>query len=173
MEEDIEILKGVNAGVLYFAKDKEYERYAQAIENIIQAYKDQKCKADIQDVTIKNMQDFMEQLEKELEPIRELNIPVKTVVAELNRLEDLEDDREQLKLTIKELEKENEFWKEYKEKLDKLDTKDFIFKHELENYIPKSVIREKIEELEGMIPNQYVHIDYTKKMLKELLGDEQ
>ena len=35
MEEDIEILKGVNAGVLCFAKVKECERYAQAIENIL------------------------------------------------------------------------------------------------------------------------------------------
>lgn len=35
MEEDIKILKGINAGVLCFAKVKECERYAQAIENIL------------------------------------------------------------------------------------------------------------------------------------------
>lgn len=70
---------------------------------------------------LNNILNRLEQLEEELEPIRELGIPVKTVVAELNRLEDLEDDREQMQQIINELRKDS---------------------------IPKSVIREKIEELE-------------------------
>ena len=86
---------------------------------------------------------------------------------------------------IEELEKENKFWKEYKEKLDKLDTKDFIFKHELENYIPKSVIREKIEEYKkyGLKRNvgsfidmsTYKAITYEEaldELKEELLGEE-
>ena len=74
---------------------------------------------------------------------------------------------------LEQLEKENEFWKEYKEKLDKLDTEDFIFKHELENYIPKSVIKKKIEELEKQdtmtLYGNYIR-DGKKSVLKELLG---
>lgn len=35
IEESIEILSGINAGMLYFAKDEEYELYAQAIKNIL------------------------------------------------------------------------------------------------------------------------------------------
>ena len=71
---------------------------------------------------------------------------------------------------IRQLEKENEFWKEYKEKLDKLDTEDFIFKHELENHIPKSVIREKIEELEANKNMNIMARSSQIDILKELLG---
>jgi hypothetical protein len=76
---------------------------------------------------------------------------------------------------LEQLEKENEFWKEYKEKLDKLDTKDFIFKHELENYIPKSVIREKIEELEKLekgfnFTGLITECETKIEVLNELLG---
>lgn len=42
--------------------------------------------------------------QKELEPIKKLNIPVETLVSEFNRLEDLEDNTEMLK---SELEKKN------------------------------------------------------------------
>lgn len=68
MEEDIEYLKILTKPPLREEWDFAYKldkKTAQAIENLIAAYKEQKCKADIQDVTIKNMKDFMEQLEKE------------------------------------------------------------------------------------------------------------
>lgn len=109
---------------------------------------------------------LIEKQNKELEPIRELNIPLKTVVAELNRLEDLEDDREEMQLIINELRKDS---------------------------IPKSVIREEIEKLERdtekirekkKAANDYdrskarmqaylTKTNEIKKRLKELLGDEQ
>lgn len=107
-----------------------------------------------------------EQLEKELEPIRELGIPVETLVAEFNRLEDIEDDREQMQLIINELRKDS---------------------------IPKSAIREEIEKLERdeekirekkKYANDYdrskarmqaylTKTNEIKKRLEELLGDEQ
>lgn len=47
---------------------------------------------------------IIEKQQKELEPIKNLNIPVETLVSEFNRLEDLEDNTEMLK---SELEKKN------------------------------------------------------------------
>ena len=95
---------------------------------------------------------LIEKQNKELEPIRELGIPVKTVVAEFNRLEDIEDDREQMQLIINELKKDS---------------------------IPKSVIREKIEELNKLLTGNFVkgsvrsQTVMTKMYLEELLGEEQ
>lgn len=74
MEEDIRLIENAIFKIEVDNCDNKYcddnecwlsENQVKAIENIIQAYKEQKCKADIQDATIKNMQDFMEQLEKE------------------------------------------------------------------------------------------------------------
>ena len=92
-----------------------------------------------------------------------------------------------------ELEKELEFYKNYIEKLDNLNAKDFIFKEELEeNYVPKAKIREKIEELKDYsnIANEQIksyplivdsdslnfgrvqaHIK-DMQVLRKLLGDE-
>ena len=39
IEEDIEILEQINPGVLYFAKDEDYEKYSKAIEHILSDYK--------------------------------------------------------------------------------------------------------------------------------------
>ena len=180
MEEDIRLIENTIFNIEMTNSDYKYcddnecwlsENQVKAIQNIIQGYKDQKCKADIQDATIKNMKDFMEQLEKELEPIRELGIPVKTVVAELNRLEDLEDDREQLKHSIKEYQKiVSGYIADYCERCD-----------ELRDSIPKSVIREKIEKLEeekGKYDNTLrlytlqATFDFQVEVLKELLGEE-
>lgn len=41
-----------------------------------------------------------------------------------------------------------------------------------ENYIDKDKIREKIKELENLHKNQYIHLDYTKKILEELLKEK-
>ena len=89
---------------------------------------------------------------------------------------------------IQELEKEVQWYKDYIAKLDELEARDFIFRHELEeNYVSKSAIREKIEECK-----ENAHKFYQKKgintgckfcnnacnwysrckLLKELLGDE-
>ena len=38
-----------------------------------------------------------------------------------------------------------------------------------DNYISKDKIREKIKELEDLQENQYIHLEYTKKILLELL----
>lgn len=122
---------------------------------------------------VENILNRLEQLEKELEPIRELGIPVKTAVAELNRLEDLEDDREQMQLIINELRKENEQHKQLNVG---------IMTDLINDFIPKSVIKEKIEELEQQtstindkaISKKYSHTQFAREccigMLKELLG---
>ena len=57
---------------------------------------------------IEKQNNRLEQLEKELEPIHKTGIPAEVLVAEWERLEDLEDDTDCLKYRIKELEKENE-----------------------------------------------------------------
>lgn len=112
-----------------------------------------------------------------------------------NRLEQLEKENKELerkyiwrKSMYDRFVKENKEYKDYIEKLDKLNAKDFIFKHELEDYIPKSVIRDKIEELE-VIVNKYNkqmendedtdlsyeevrNYDCKLETLKEILGDE-
>lgn len=44
--------------------------------------------------------------QEEIKPIRELKIPVETLVAEFNRLEDLEDDRDMLKAEIEKKDKQ-------------------------------------------------------------------
>ena len=78
-----------------------------------------------------------------------------------------------------ELEKELEFYKNYIEKLDNLNAKDFIFKHELEeNYVPKAEIRYMITELEGYKSKLFYVKSYVRdceiriEVLKKLLGDE-
>lgn len=43
------------------------ENQVKAIKSIIAGYKEQKCKADIQDATINNMKDFIAQLERKIE----------------------------------------------------------------------------------------------------------
>lgn len=119
---------------------------------------------------------LIEKQNKELEPIHKLGIPVETLVAEWERLEDLEDDTDCLKYRIKELEKEN---KELKfDKILKREENDYLHK----NYIPKSVIREKIKELETNLSsvkqiNESIarfttiqKLDYQVQILKELLG---
>lgn len=40
MEEDIRLLEEINPGILYFAKDKDYEKYSQAIQNLLKRYKE-------------------------------------------------------------------------------------------------------------------------------------
>lgn len=42
-----------------------------------------------------------------------------------------------------------------------------------ENSIPKTKIEDKIKELETLQDNQYIHISYIKKVLKELLESEE
>lgn len=39
LQEDIEILEQINSGVLYFAKDEDYEKYSKAIKHILSDYK--------------------------------------------------------------------------------------------------------------------------------------
>ena len=39
IDKDIELLKEVNAGVLYFCKDEKYEEYASAISNVLKELK--------------------------------------------------------------------------------------------------------------------------------------
>ena len=41
----------------------------------------------------------------------------------------------------------------------------------VQDYIKKYKIKEKMKELEEMPENQYIHLDYIKKMLEELLGE--
>jgi len=55
----------------------------------------------------------IEQLEKELEPIHKTGMPVEVLLAEWERLEDLEDDTDCLKYRIEELKKENNELREY------------------------------------------------------------
>lgn len=92
---------------------------------------------------------LIEKQNKELGPIRELGIPVETAVAELNRLKDLEDDREQLKQEI-------EVLKQYS--------------------IPKAEIREMLEELDRCSINfdnsYWVSMGAVENILKELLREE-
>lgn len=65
----------------------------------------------------------------------------------------------------KELEEEIQWYKEYIAKLDKLNSEDFIFKHELEeNYIPKSKIRDKIKELETLLQDVLVQTAFKDEM---------
>jgi len=55
---------------------------------------------DIDDNDIKKLEillNLIKKQQKELEPIKKLNIPVETLVSEFNRLEDLEDNTEMLK----------------------------------------------------------------------------
>lgn len=104
-------------------------------------------------------------LEKELEPIRELNIPAETLVAEYERLENIEDDREQLKHSIKENQKIiSNYIADYCKRCD-----------ELRDSIPKSVIREKLDELETIETNKNMNIMARSSqidILKELLAEE-
>lgn len=80
MEEDIRLIENTIFNIEMTNSDYKYcddnecwlsENQVKAIQNIIQGYKEQKCKADIQDVTIKNMKDFMDQLEKANKELKE------------------------------------------------------------------------------------------------------
>lgn len=73
------------------------EEEKKAIETFKKGYGLTKAETEIIINLIKKQQ-------KELEPIKKLNIPVETLVSEFNRLEDLEDNTEMLK---SELEKKN------------------------------------------------------------------
>lgn len=147
MEEDIKILKEkITNGTIYvqcgFTIDK-------AIENILNR---------------------LEQLEKELEPIHKLGIPVEVLVSEFDRLENLEDDRVRLKAELEKLEKEN---KELKiSNAVYVKDNDYL----MGNSIPKFAIKKKIEELEKNENCTYCNNTCNKylacKCLKEILGEE-
>lgn len=55
--------------------------------------------------SIKILLNLIEKQQKELEPIKKLNIPVETLVSEFNRLEDLEDNTEMLKSELEKKDK--------------------------------------------------------------------
>lgn len=58
--------------------------------------------ADIEDMEyFSKILNLIKKQQKELEPIKKLNIPVETLVAEFNRLEDIEDNIEMLKMKLK------------------------------------------------------------------------
>lgn len=122
-----EIIKDVkdfnNITVLYgqlVLLKSQLTRYQKASNNLLDLYNKEKE----QNSLIKNK-------------LKELNIPMETLIGEFNRLEDLEDDREQLKWRLKE-EKENY---------------DKLTKHFIENHISKDKIRAKIEKLNKRIKN--------------------
>lgn len=73
------------------------EEEKKAIETFKKGYGLTKAETEI-------ILNLIEKQQKELEPIKKLNIPVETLVSEFNRLEDLEDNTEMLK---SKLEKKN------------------------------------------------------------------
>ena len=105
--------------------------------------------------------------EEEKITIEELSIKAITSPIEAPNFPNMICMKKDMLIVLNLIEKQNKRIEELKfENILAREENDYLHK----NYIPKSVIREKIEELEEMLPNQYVHIDYTKKMLKELLG---
>ena len=94
MEEDIKIVKEIAGGF--------WERIGL---NVLEPHKEEILKRKME--AIENILNRLEQLEKELEPIHKLGIPVEVLVSEFDRLENLEDDRVQLKVELEQLEKEN------------------------------------------------------------------
>ncbi len=86
-----------------------------ALEILLMIYYKEKAKAEM--------------LENELKPILELDIPIDTLINEFERLENLEDDREQFKIEVEEARKAN------------LDFKDC--------WLHKDKIKEKIKEVEN------------------------
>ena len=137
MEEDIKVLEEL---LNYDFNQLSKEEY-QAIENLIAKNKELEEKTK----TLKSLSNAYNRLwiakceeynslERKIEKIEELNIPVETLIAEFNRLEDLEDDREQL----------NDYIKDLQKKL----TNAIEIKYIHKDYIPKSKVRKKIEELE-------------------------
>ena len=118
----------------------------------------------------------IDELEKELEPIRELNIPVKTAVAELNRLEDIEDDREQMKIIIYELRKENKDLIADNYRLDR--ENQLKFEEIVAESVPKAVIREYKDKFIEDSKNETVFMTQSCQInaslisfCKELLGE--
>lgn len=84
---------------------------------------------------------------------------------------------------IRELEEEVKWYKDYIAKLDELEARDFIFRHELEeNYVSKERIRGKIEQFKHIsatiqgykcsdVPTDLKRNDYAVNILLELLGE--
>lgn len=134
----------------------------------------------MEDIDIKAIKSSLKELETERDDIQlkcikaELELSIENI---LNRLEQLEKDYGELErkyiwgnLMYDRVLKENEFWKAYKEKLDKLDTEDFIFKHELENYIPKSVIREYKDKFIEDSKNETVFMTQSTQINASLIS---
>ena len=94
--------------------------------------------------------------------------------AEFNRLEDLEDDREQLKILLKEEKEKNQ-----KILSDNIETFQKLFAEEISKiYISKDKIREKIKHYEELLRDYIEKYDATNdgiegmiNVLKELLED--
>ena len=75
---------------------------------------------------------------------------------------------------ISDLEKENKMWQEYKERLDKLDSKDFIFKQEIRDKIKKleedkQTILQAIEEAKESKDEEF--LKYNREILYRINGE--
>lgn len=91
------------------------------------------------------------------EKLKELNIPMETLIGEFNRLEDLEDDTIQLKWRLKE-EKENY---------------DKLTKHFIENHISKDKIREIINVIRNRNYNDYTYAQDGNEVKEKIMFDIQ
>lgn len=148
-EDTIRFLKDIPESKTY----KEVEKSIKAYKGLLDLYKKEKEQNSI----IK-------------EKLKELNIPMETLIGEFNRLEDLEDDREQLKALLKEEKEKNKELQNY--------MKEFLIPKSTINliYISKDKIRNKIKELEGQedwyienksLDDLYGRIDELKELLEE------
>lgn len=116
---------------------------------------------------IEKQNNRLEELEKELEPIHKMGIPVEVLLSEFNRLENLEDDIDCLKYRT------NELTERYKLKVKQM------CEYRDENYIPKSMIREKKNKFLEDRKNETVFMTQSSQInaslisfCDELLGEE-
>ena len=113
-------------------------------------------------------------LEDNIKPIIELNIPVKTLIQEYERLNNLEDETDELKLEIKY--KDQEIFEFMNSDKGKLYEENKELKKEMTDFkdcwLHKDKIREKLKELdknELMQKYNYEEIKLATDILKELL----
>ena len=151
-EDTIRFLKDIPESKTY----KEVEKSIKAYKGLLDLYKKEKEQNSI----IK-------------EKLKELNIPMETLIGEFNRLEDLEDDRERLKALLKEEKEKNKELQNY--------MKEFLIPKSTINilYFSKDKIRDRIEELENSKEdytfNKLTSEDIRRTLiteLKQIIGEE-
>ena len=91
--DDVKYLENVNAGMLYFAKAEDYEKYANAINNVVREYK-----------KLKEIEKEHQKLNGELREQLKNSVPKSKIEEKIKDLESKKDIKDNTTYTFKEVE---------------------------------------------------------------------